>query len=69
VWLLWTLRRNRLSVLVPFMALVYTAVHAVVIAKTRYRLPLDVFVIICGTGGVVGLARALMGRLVRLRGA
>jgi 4-amino-4-deoxy-L-arabinose transferase-like glycosyltransferase len=64
-WVLWTLRRNRLSVLVVCLSLAYTAVHAVVMAKTRYRLPLDVFVIIYGTGAVVALARALMARTMK----
>ncbi len=62
-WLIWTVRRSRLSVLVVFLALAYTAVHAVVLAKTRYRLPLDVFVIIYGTAAMMALARALAGRV------
>jgi len=55
VWLARSLRRNRGAPLVLFLFLVHTAVHAVVISKVRYRLPLDTFVIIYGCGGLVAL--------------
>ena len=39
--------------LVLALAVVYTAVHAVVLAKVRFRLPIDVLVIVYGCGGLV----------------
>jgi hypothetical protein len=55
VWLARSLRRSRSAVLVALLFVVYTAVHAVVISKVRFRLPLDTFVIIYGCGGMVAL--------------
>ena len=52
-WLLATLRRDPLAGLVLALAVVYTAVHAVVLAKVRFRLPIDVLVIVYGCGGLV----------------
>jgi hypothetical protein len=42
--------------------LVYTMVHAVILSKVRFRLPLDTFVIIYGSGGIVAAAHALSHR-------
>ena len=62
VWLALSLRRSRVAVLVLLLFLIYTAVHAVILAKVRFRLPLDSFVILYGSGGVVAAARALSRR-------
>lgn len=52
-WLLRSLRREPFAVLALVLAVVYTAVHAVVLAKVRFRLPLDTLVILYGAGGLV----------------
>jgi hypothetical protein len=62
VWLLVSLPRNRVAVLVLLLFLVYSLVHAVILSKVRFRLPLDSFVIIYGSGGIVAAVRALGGR-------
>ncbi len=66
-WLLGSLRRSRVAVLVLLLFLVYTAVHAVILSKVRFRLPLDSFVIIYGCGGILAASRALARRLARAR--
>lgn len=62
VWLVRSLRRHRGAVLVLLLFVVYTGVHAVVISKVRYRLPLDTFVIIYGCGGLVALYDRVVSR-------
>jgi 4-amino-4-deoxy-L-arabinose transferase-like glycosyltransferase len=57
-WLFVSLRRSRATVLVLLLFLVYTLVHAVILSKVRFRLPLDSFVIIYGSGGIVAAVRA-----------
>jgi hypothetical protein len=59
VWLFISLPKSRVAVLILLLFLTYTIVHAVIISKVRFRLPLDSFVIICGSGGVMASARAL----------
>jgi 4-amino-4-deoxy-L-arabinose transferase-like glycosyltransferase len=63
VGLLRSLPRSRFAVLVFSLASLTTLVHAVTLAKLRYRLPLDTFVILYGAGGVVAAARWFRGRL------
>lgn len=53
VWLFLRLRQDRASPMILLLLLVHTAIHAVILAKVRLRLPLDVFVILCGTGGML----------------
>jgi 4-amino-4-deoxy-L-arabinose transferase-like glycosyltransferase len=62
VWLLVSLPRSRVAVLVLLLFLTYSIVHAVILSKVRFRLPLDPFVIIYGSGGVVASVRALSRR-------
>jgi 4-amino-4-deoxy-L-arabinose transferase-like glycosyltransferase len=54
-WLLRSLRRDPFAVLALGLAIVYTLVHAVVLSKVRFRLPLDTLVIVYGAGGLVAL--------------
>jgi 4-amino-4-deoxy-L-arabinose transferase-like glycosyltransferase len=70
VWLFVSLPRSRVALLVLLLFLVYSMVHGVVLSKVRFRLPLDSFVIIYGSGGIVAAARALARRwLTRPRSA
>jgi hypothetical protein len=62
VWLFVSLPRSRVAVLVLLLFLTYSIVHAVILSKVRFRLPLDPFVIIYGSGGVVASFRALSRR-------
>ncbi len=62
VWLFVSLPRSRVALLVLLLFLVYSMVHAVILSKVRFRLPLDTFVIIYGSGGVVAAARGLSRR-------
>lgn len=62
VWLFVSLPRSRVALLVLLLFLIYSAVHAVILSKVRFRLPLDTFVIIYGCGGVVAAVRALSRR-------
>ncbi len=59
VWLFVSLPRSRVALLVLLLFLVYSLVHAVILSKVRFRLPLDPFIIIYGCGGMVAAARAL----------
>ena len=59
VWLFVSLPRSRAAVLVLLLFLIYSMVHAVILSKVRFRLPLDTFVIIYGSGGIVTAVRAL----------
>ncbi len=59
VWLFVSLPRSRVALLVLLLFLTYSAVHAVILSKVRFRLPLDSFVIIYGSGGIVASVRAL----------
>jgi 4-amino-4-deoxy-L-arabinose transferase-like glycosyltransferase len=59
VWLFLCLPRSRVAVLVLLLFLIYSTVHAVILSKVRFRLPLDSFVIIYGSGGIVAAVRAL----------
>jgi 4-amino-4-deoxy-L-arabinose transferase-like glycosyltransferase len=61
-WLLRTLPRDPVARLVLLLALVYTAEHALVLSKVRFRLPLDLFVIVYGCGGLVAAWDAARGR-------
>ena len=62
VWLLVSLPRSRVAVLVLLLFIVYSLVHAVILSKVRFRLPLDPLVIVYGCGGVVASVRALARR-------
>jgi 4-amino-4-deoxy-L-arabinose transferase-like glycosyltransferase len=62
VWLFVSLRRSRVAILVLLLLLAYTLVHAVILSKVRFRLPLDAFVIIYGSGGIAAAVRALSRR-------
>ena len=62
VWLFVSLPRSRVAVLVLLLFLAYSLVHAVILSKVRFRLPLDTFVIIYGCGGIVAAVRALSRR-------
>ena len=62
VWLFVSLPRSRVALLVLLLFLVYSLVHAVILSKVRFRLPLDSFVIIYGCGGIVAAVRALSHR-------
>jgi hypothetical protein len=62
VWLFVSLPKSRVAVLVLLLFLSYSIVHAVTLSKVRFRLPLDCFVIIYGSGGVVASVRALSRR-------
>ena len=62
VWLFASLPRSRVAVLVLLLFLTYSMVHAIILSKVRFRLPLDPFVIIYGSGGVVASVRALSRR-------
>jgi len=59
VWLFVSLPRSRVALLVLLLFLIYSMVHAVIMSKVRFRLPLDSFVIIYGCGGIVAAVRAL----------
>ena len=59
VWLFVSLPRSRTALLVLLLFLLYSLVHAVILSKVRFRLPLDSFVIIYGSGGIVAALRAL----------
>jgi 4-amino-4-deoxy-L-arabinose transferase-like glycosyltransferase len=61
-WLFVSLPRSRVAFLVLFLFLIYSLVHAVILSKVRFRLPLDSFVIIYGSGGIVAAVRALSRR-------
>ena len=62
VWLFMSLPRSRVALLVLLLFLIYSMVHAVILSKVRFRLPLDTFVIIYGSGGIVAAVRALSRR-------
>jgi 4-amino-4-deoxy-L-arabinose transferase-like glycosyltransferase len=68
-WLLVSLPRSRVAVLVLLLFLVYSMVHAVILSKVRFRLPLDSFVIVYGSGGIVASVRALSRRWLAKPGA
>jgi 4-amino-4-deoxy-L-arabinose transferase-like glycosyltransferase len=59
VWLFVSLPRSRVALLVLLLFLIYSMVHAVILSKVRFRLPLDSFVIIYGSGGMMAAVRAL----------
>ena len=59
VWLFVSLPRSRVALLVLLLFLIYSMVHAVILSKVRFRLPLDSFVILYGSGGIVAAVRAL----------
>ena len=59
VWLFVSLPKSRVALLVLLLVLIYSMVHAVILSKMRFRLPLDSFVIIYGSGGIVAAVRAL----------
>jgi hypothetical protein len=61
-WLLASLRRESFAVLALLLAITYTAVHAVVLSKTRFRLPLDTLVIVYGAGGLIAAYDAIRPR-------
>lgn len=61
-WLFVSLPRSRVALLVLLLFLIYSLVHAVILSKVRFRLPLDTFVIIYGCGGIVAAVRALSRR-------
>jgi len=61
-WLVRTARRSRLSQLVLALFVVWTVIHALILSKLRYRLPLDTFVIVYGVGGIAALNRRLRWR-------
>jgi 4-amino-4-deoxy-L-arabinose transferase-like glycosyltransferase len=69
VWLFVSLPKSRVAVLVLLLFLSYSMVHAVILSKVRFRLPLDSFVIIYGSGGVVASVRALSRRRLARSGA
>ncbi len=58
-------RRDPFAVLALALAVVMTLVHAVVLAKVRFRLPLDSLVIVYGAGGAIALLDRLRGRGTR----
>jgi 4-amino-4-deoxy-L-arabinose transferase-like glycosyltransferase len=58
-WLFVSLPRSRVALLVLVLFLIHSLVHAVILSKVRFRLPLDIFVIIYGCGGIVAAVRAL----------
>ena len=68
-WLLLSLPRSRVAVLVLLLFVVYSIAHAVILSKVRFRLPLDPFMILYGCGGVVASFRALSRRLAKPRTA
>jgi hypothetical protein len=68
-WLFVSLPRSRVALLVLLLFIVYSMVHAVILSKVRFRLPLDTFVIIYGAGGMVAAFRALNRRWLAKRGA
>jgi 4-amino-4-deoxy-L-arabinose transferase-like glycosyltransferase len=61
LWLLLSLRRKRMSVLVLGIFAVYSLIHGVFLSKVRFRLPIDVFVIAYGTTGFMALLGTLRG--------
>jgi 4-amino-4-deoxy-L-arabinose transferase-like glycosyltransferase len=63
VWLLVSLRGSRVAWLVFLLLALNTAIHAVILSKLRYRLPLDTFLIIYGVGGVLAFGRWARARL------
>lgn len=58
-WLLVRVRRDSASVMVLGLFLAFSLVHGVFLSKVRFRLPLDSFVIIYGTGGYLALLGTL----------
>jgi 4-amino-4-deoxy-L-arabinose transferase-like glycosyltransferase len=64
-WLVHSLRRSNRAWLVLLLFLAYTLVHAFFIAKARFRIPIDPYIIIYGAGGVWGLVNFARGRLGR----
>jgi 4-amino-4-deoxy-L-arabinose transferase-like glycosyltransferase len=62
VWLFVSLPKSRIALLVLLLFLIYSMVHAVILSKVRFRLPLDSFVIIYGSGGIVAAVHALSRR-------
>ena len=69
VWLFVSLPRSRVALLVLLLFLTYSMVHGVILSKVRFRLPLDSFVIIYGSGGIVATVRALSRRWLAKPGA
>jgi hypothetical protein len=55
-------RRRREALLVALVCAVFTAVHALYIAKVRLRLPLDLFVLIYGAQGLLGALGVVLRR-------
>jgi hypothetical protein len=62
IWLVRAIPRSPLAVLVLGFFIAYTAFHAVILAKVRFRLPVDSFVIIYGCGAAGALLRRLRRR-------
>ncbi|MCK4305188.1 MAG: glycosyltransferase family 39 protein [Candidatus Eisenbacteria sp.] len=65
IWLLRSLRRSPPARLVLLLWLSFSFVYAFFISKVRFRIPLDTFIILYASGGLIALVACLAGVLKR----